>query len=211
MKTSREFTQVDSWNQFIQEGKEEALSVVYAENYDLLFDYGHKFTNNIHIIEDAIQDMFINIIKYRKSIGVVKNIPGYLICAFRRQLFLDLNKQKKNVSTEQLSDGFFDYLSSPNSDVNEKEEQEFLHSVIANCVNDLTDKQKEILYLRFEREISYEEISTILQISVESCYKSIYRSIKTLKLKAENALNKAHNWGSTTEQASDIKRKSAGH
>lgn len=190
MKISQEISQIEIWNQFIETGNEDALSRIYADNYDLLFDYGMRFSTNIHIVEDAIQDVYINLIKYRKSIGNVKNIKGYLVSVFRRQLFLDLNKQKKIISTELMPDGFFDYFKHPDadSDLNEKREKEILYSAIKECVSNLTDKQKEIIYLKFEREITYEEIAVILNISVESCYKSIYRSIKSLRCSAEKML-----------------------
>lgn len=185
MSKSQEISQTEIWNQFIINGNEDALSHIYADNYDLLFDYGMRFTTNVHIVEDAIQDMYINLIKYRKNIGHVKNLTGYLVCGFRRQLFLDLNRQKKMISTEQMPDGFFDYYKGPDSDSTEKEEKEILHAAVAECVNKLTDKQKEIIYLKFEQEIAYEDIAVILNISVESCYKSIYRSIKSIKSSAE--------------------------
>ena len=195
MRMSQEISQIEIWNQFIEDGNEDALSRIYADNYDLLFDYGIRFTTNIHIVEDAIQDVYINLIKYRKSIGNVKNLQGYLVCTFRRQLFLDLNKQKKIISTEQMPDGFFDYFKHPDSDSdsNEKEEKEILYSAIKECVSNLTDKQKEIIYLKFELEITYEEIAVILNISVESCYKSIYRSIKSMRCSAEKMLFNVNN------------------
>ena len=188
MRNSQEISQNNFWNLFLTDGNEDALSHIYADNYDLLYDYGLRFTSNIHIVEDAIQDMYINLIKYRKNIGLVKNLQGYLICAFRRQLFLDLNKQKIIISTEQMPEGFFDYFKSPDPDSDEKEEKEFLHSTVVACVDQLTNKQKEIIYLKFEREIEYEEIAVILNISVESCYKSIYRSLKSIRRSAEKVL-----------------------
>jgi RNA polymerase sigma factor (sigma-70 family) len=164
-------------------------------------------------VEDAIQEVFINLIKYRKSIGFVKNLQGYLISTFRRQLLLDMSKQKNTISTEQMPEGFFDYYKSADSDISDKEEKEFLHSTIANCVNELTDKQKEIIFLRFEREISYEEIANILNISVESCYKSIYRSIKTIRITAERMLIKGGKlvFGFSPDQLSKMKSKSSGN
>ena len=79
MRNSQEISQNNFWNLFLTDGNEDALSHIYADNYDLLYDYGLRFTSNIHIVEDAIQDMYINLIKYRKNIGLVKNLQGYLI------------------------------------------------------------------------------------------------------------------------------------
>ena len=175
------------------EGKEEVLSIVYADNYDLLFDYGLRFTADVQIVEDSIQEVFINIIKYRNRMSLVKNVQGYLLTAFRRQLFLYLNKQKKNISIDQLPEFSFDYFKCSSDETSDKEEDEYLYSTINECINNLTIKQREIIYLRFEREISYEEIAEILNISIESCYKSIYRTIKIIRSAAERKIIKDGN------------------
>ena len=207
MLESQNLTQLEIWNQFIVDGNEVSLSHIYADNYDLLFDYGLRYTSNIQIVEDTIQEVFISIIKYRKSISFVKNVKGYLVTSFRRQLFLELNKQKKTISTEIIPEGFFDYFKEPDNDIADKEEIEFLHTTINDCINNLNSKQKEIIFLRFEREIPYEEIATILNISVESCYKSIYRTIKTIRIAAEKTLIKGGRiiFGMTPDQISKLK------
>ncbi len=45
----------------------------------------------------------------------------------------------------------------------------------------LSEKQKEVLYLRFKCELPYTEISDILGIAVDSCQKLVYRSLKALR------------------------------
>lgn len=207
MLESNDLTQIRNWNLFIADGNKSALSHIYSDNYDLLYDYGMRYSSNIQIIEDTIQEVFICMIKYRKSIGIVKNLQGYLISTFRRQLFIDLNKQKKTISTEQMPEGFFDYFKSPDNDISDKEDLELLHTTINECINNLNSKQKEIIFLKFEREIPYEEIAAILNISVESCYKSIYRTIRTIRISAQRTLLKSGKiiFGFTPDQLSKLK------
>ena len=174
-------SQIEVWNRFISEGNMEALAQVYFHCYDLLYDYGQKFTSDKQLVEDSIQEVFINIIKQRKNIGTVKSLDAYLISTFRRQLFIDFKKQKKTVLTEQLPEERFDYYNSPEQNVSDNENLDRLHIAVKQCVDKLTQKQQEILYLRFEREISYEEIAATLNITVESCYKSTYRSIRIIR------------------------------
>ena len=50
----------------------------------------------------------------------------------------------------------------------------------------LTERQREIIYLRYMQECSYEEIAEIMQISVPACRKLLYRTL--LKLKHNNTL-----------------------
>jgi RNA polymerase sigma factor (sigma-70 family) len=193
MKASKDIDLIEIWNKFILDGNMDALSHIYLHYYDCLFDYGHKLTTEKQLVEDAIQDMFINFIKFRKSIGSVKNLTGYLICTFRRQLFHDVKKNKKTIPAEQLPEEHFDYFKSPDKDISDKENLELLHLTIKKCIGNLPTKQQEIMYLRFEREISYEEIAVTLSISVESCYKSVYRSVKTIRSEAEKILGEKAN------------------
>ena len=190
MEISSHLQQIDFWNKFILEGDLDAYSKIYFHYYDLLFDYGIRHTNDKQLVEDTIQDMFIHLIKVRKSIGIVNNLSGYLFSTFRRQLFLDIKKHNFTIVTDQIPEENFDYFKSPDHGISEKRDVEKMHSAIKQCVDNLSDKQREILFLRFERDISYEEIARMLNISVDSCYKSIHRSIKTIRAKAENILGK---------------------
>ncbi|MGV8095447.1 MAG: sigma-70 family RNA polymerase sigma factor [Mangrovibacterium sp.] len=189
MKVLKNSTHIKIWEQFILTGNLDALSKVYFHYYDFLFDYGMRLTSDRQAVEDAIQSEFINIIKARKNITPVKNLPGYLISSFRRQLIHDLNKQRKLVLSEDMQEERFDYYKSSEQDNSDQERQEQVYSVVKRCIDQLTAKQREIIFLRFEKEISYEEISEMLNISVESCYKSVYRTIKAIKTEAEAILN----------------------
>lgn len=193
MKALENSKHINLWDQFISTGNLDALSNVYFHYYDFLFDYGMRLTSDRQTVEDAIQTEFINIIKARKNITPVKNLPGYLIASFRRQLIHDLNEQRKLVLSEEMKEEQFDYYKNPEQDRSDQERQEAVYSVVKQCIGQLTAKQKEIIFLRFEKEISYEEISEMLNISVESCYKSVYRTIKTIKIQVERILNQGEN------------------
>jgi len=185
--------QDEKWNHFINDGDLDALSGIYYHYFDLLFTYGMKHSIEKQAVEDAIQDVFMNLIKFRKSIGNVKNLPGYLVSAFRRQLFLDQNKHKRTILSVKPPEVQFEYFRTQEEDIPEHEIQEKLYLTIKQCIGKLTDKQQEIIYLRFECGVPYEEIAEMLHISVESCYKSVHRSIKSVRCEAEKILGNGHN------------------
>ena len=186
-------SQLDVWNRFIIDGDLDALGQIYFQCYDLLFDYGQRHISEKHLVEDVIQDIFVNLIKTRKNIGIVRNLNGYLFSTFRRQLFLDYNKQKKTFLTEKFSEEHFEYYKSTELDISENKNTEKIYSTVQQCIGKLSNRQREIIFLRFERELSYEEIALTLNISVDSCYKSIYRSIKTIGSEVENIIGKHAN------------------
>lgn len=193
MKVLENSTHINLWDQFVSTGNLDALSKVYFHYYDFLFDYGMRLTSDRQAVEDAIQSEFVNMIKARKNITPVKNLPGYLIASFRRQLIHDLNEQRKLILSEDMKEEQFDYYKSPEQDSSDQERQEEIYSVVKQYIGQLTAKQREIIFLRFEKEISYEEISEMLHISVDSCYKLVYRTIKAIKAGTETILKQSEN------------------
>lgn len=180
--------QIIYWQQFIDDGNLDSLSKIYFHYYDLLYDYGLRMTPDESAVEDAIQTGFLNLIKQRKSIGKVINLDAYLITSFRRQLLSDLNKQRRLVTSEFTNEEHFDYFKTHDTDSSDHQNSERIHRIIQTCIENLTDKQKEIVYLRFQKEVPYETISEMLNISVDSCYKSLYRSINIIRAEVEKEL-----------------------
>lgn len=176
------------WEKFVSEGSQEALSQIYFDHFDLLFSYGLKYTSDRQTIEDSIQNIFAYFLKVRKSLTPVNNIRGFLLKCFRRQLFLELKKQKRFFQTEDSLENSLNYSNSPEQDRIDNEEADDLQVVVNKCISNLTSKQQEIIYLRFTCELPYNEISNILQINVESCHKMVYRSIKAIRLEAEKTI-----------------------
>ena len=54
------------WELF-REGKEIAFSHIYGTHFEGLFQYGCQFTKNESLVEDALQDMFIELREKRKA------------------------------------------------------------------------------------------------------------------------------------------------
>lgn len=190
MNTSGDIDYCNSWDIFRANGNEDAFSMIYYGHYNLLYYVGLKYTSDIQVVEDSIQNVFVNLLKNRSKLNPVTNIRGYLLKSFRRQLFLDLKKQKKLYPTDPTSDAQFDYFNGTEENLYEKDQPDEIQIALKKSLLKLTDKQQEIIYLRYDCDLSYEEISSIVEISVESCYQSVYRSIKTIKVDIEQMLSK---------------------
>ena len=54
-------------------------------------------------------------------------------------------------------------------------------AMLRNALKSLTNRQKEAIYLRYPKDLAYEEIADIMNISVEACRNLIYSAIKSLK------------------------------
>ena len=173
------------WESFITTGSQEAIGMIYFGHYDLLFNFGLKYTNDVQLIEDAIQNIFSYFLKSGRKLSPVKNLRGYLLQSFRHQLLLDIKRRDKISHLKNLNGENEDCHGPEVDEIFEQEWSSRLRQKLGFCMEHLTAKQKEILYLRFQCQLSYPEIAGILDIAVDSCYKLIYRTLKDLRQELE--------------------------
>ncbi len=162
------------------------IASLYTQYVDDLFTYGHYLGFKREVVEDAIHDVFVKIATDEKSLNDVSNIKFYLYRSLKNRL-LDIHKQQKpHRDIEEMNPS----TEIPfNMDVNvedlliEKEEQMQIKTEIEQMLNALTDRQREIIYLRYVQEYDYEQIAALLHISVHSCRKLVSKAITSLREK----------------------------
>jgi RNA polymerase sigma factor (sigma-70 family) len=52
---------------------------------------------------------------------------------------------------------------------------------VLQALAQLSNRQKEIIYLKFYQELNYEEVSDIMNINYQAARNLLYQSIKSLK------------------------------
>jgi len=171
----------EEWDGFIRSGDMKALAIIYYGYFDFLYNYGRKFTPENCLIEDSIQNIFAGLIKSRKKLGEVNSVRQYLIVSFRHELFRQIKENRKLWHNVQHDDVRFIPEYSVEDEIILEESQSGVKKALLQSLQNLTSKQKEILFMRFDCRMSYEEISQTLEISVESCRTAIYRSVKSIK------------------------------
>lgn len=168
------------WTRF-REGDDRAFYRLYDLYVDNLYKYGSNFSRDKDLIKDCIQDLFLNLYKYRKRISATDNIQFYLYRSLRRIIHKELNKliplhhDDRIISLRDSQDiSYEDCLIVAET---EEEDRRKLYSAL----NKLSDRQREALSLKFEQDLPYSEIAVIMDISVESARTIIYRSIKEIR------------------------------
>lgn len=92
---SNEPTESTLWLEF-QQGSDAALATIFERYAHKLFHYGKQFTKDAEIINDAVQDVFYQVIRSKHKLGLAISIKYYLFSSFRRRL-LRLLKQRKRI------------------------------------------------------------------------------------------------------------------
>lgn len=173
-------TDTEIWTSF-KKGEEWAISLVYSEHAESLYRYGLKFTSETNYIEDALQDLFAELIKNRKKIGHTDNVLFYLLKSFKRRLLRKIQTEKRFVSDKELRDYYFDVTWSIEHELIVEEVLEQKSKILLKALDELTPRQKEAIYLRFTRELDYKEVAALMDISVEACRNLISKAIYILK------------------------------
>lgn len=170
----------DIWEDF-KNGEDYALSCIYHQNIDFLFNYGKKIIRDEDLILDIIQDLFYDLIKARKRLGKTDNIRLYLLKSFRRKLIREIEKNNKLTDLNKNPELQPQIVFSIEEDLIRTEEQTKKNSLILKGMQELSVKQREVLYYRFTCGFSYEQICEIMPVSNSLARQLVSRAITSLK------------------------------
>lgn len=169
------------WDAF-KEGSETAFRQLYDHYYTALVNYGYKFTQDQDLVESAIQDLFLLLWKKRDTIQPVISIKNYLFVSFRRSLARSLSRAKIHIPlTDTDAEYHFEFAFDPESDLISRERLLELQQKLRSALDKMNARQREVIYLKYYENLSYDEIAVIMGISVKGTYKLVYRAIDTLK------------------------------
>jgi len=169
------------WIDFLQ-GSEQALAKLFELYAHKLFNYGKQFTTDSGIINDAVQDVFYQLIKNKAKLGTAQFVKYYLFSCFRRRLLRLLKQHKKLVFDENFSlTGNFQLSISPDYHGMHTSLTADQKQILEDACNKLPVRQREILALYFFEGLTYSEIAEVMDFAqVKSARKLLYRALSSL-------------------------------
>jgi RNA polymerase sigma factor (sigma-70 family) len=169
------------WEQMAM-GDISSLKKIYERNISDLLYYGSGFCHNAELLQDCVHNLFLYIWTKRKSIGVPRSEKGYLIVSLKRDIVRELNKSKDLIPLdESLPFRPENLTGSVETEIIMNEEEMKRNIQVEEALNQLSQRQKEAIHLRFFQELEYEQICEILNMNYQSARNLIARSIKELR------------------------------
>ena len=165
------------WERFRQ-GNRDALAELFCKHFAELFKYGCKFSDDTEVIKDTIQELFLDL-WHQKAPPPVNSIKAYLIKAMKYKLLKVIEKAKKTSSLDGHSSVSFE-ISHESFMIDSEDGKKKVLQLIA-ALEKLPNRQREIIYLKYYLNLSYEEICDIMQIQYQVARNQISQAIKTLK------------------------------
>jgi len=165
----------------LKEGQSSALEKIYKEHISYLIQYGCRFSQDEGTVEDCIHDLFVDLWRRRERLGDTSSIRAYLLVSLRRSILKSVQKVQKRFSDKEPEELNF----SASLDIEEMMVQAELEAEQAEQLNEalqnLSQRQREVLYLRFYQEMDYEEICEIMGISYQSGRNLLAGALKSLR------------------------------
>lgn len=169
------------WKRFIN-GDENALLDLYSQHYLGLINYGRMIIDDRELVNDCFMDMLIQFWKKRETLKSVENVRSYLMTSFRRELLHKIEAEKKRdqkqVESQHLLEpyqiSYEEYIIQVQTDKGIKEK-------ISKALGQLTERQRELIRLKFFEDLDYEEIAVQCGITRRTAYNIIYDALKILK------------------------------
>lgn len=175
-KEDKHYEQI--WNDF-KAGQHSAFTLIYNQHIDALYAYGTKICNDNSLVKDCIQDVFIKLFEKRDQIRNLHSIKYYLFKLLKNSIIDNLSHHRKMKLVSENVEFNIEYSAEKNWI--DKEIDRSQKTKIKNALSALTSKQKEIIYLRYNQGLSFEQIGEIMNVNAGSAKKQTYRTLGKLR------------------------------
>ena len=162
--------------QQLSEGNKSAFNILYDKYWKQVFDAAYKRLNDVDSSQDIAQEVFTQL-WIRGSQTKIENLPAYLYVAARNTVFKFLEKQGRYTSIPELVNQIEDPLDRADADI--------IFTEFLKAFNALTDalppQQRIIFKMRFEEDLSSQQIADKLLISPKTVRNQLGKALATLR------------------------------
>jgi RNA polymerase sigma factor (sigma-70 family) len=163
----------------MRSGDSVALQELYNTYYQYLFGAGFSLCLDKEVTKDCIQDLFLGIWTKRAHLRPVSSVGAYLRICLRRKI-IDILKKEQLLGQNISSDEYEMQFSYEDVIIAFQTEQE-TKSKLEKALTQLTNKQREVIRLRFFENKNIEEIARLLNSESRTIYNHMYEAMKQLR------------------------------
>jgi RNA polymerase sigma factor (sigma-70 family) len=170
------------WQSYRQ-GDKQALGQLAECYYRTLKHYGLKFMVDGSIVEDCIQELFLQLWQNRAQINETDSVKHYLLKALRHHILQSLRSQKRQTFQE------LDWDTSIADDFDtetlliRQESMAILSQTIQAQLATLPAREREALYLRYYENLSIPEIAGVMEVNRQSVSNFLQKALNKLRTK----------------------------
>lgn len=138
-------------------GQNEWFDQLYREHSARLFKQAYYVLHNSHLAEDLVEETFLILLYKQQDLVKHPNLAGWLSLTLKNLICDELKSARHRLEMPLISDDSATCVDTYHQPLDEL------------LPKGLLPKEREILILLFEEQLSYDEIAQHLGISVLSC------------------------------------------
>lgn len=159
-----------------------AFEQIYRSHFSMLLAYGKRISSDLEMVEDAIQDVYVELWKRRENLKSLHTIKFYLFRVLRNRLYAlrqsSLAQEEEDFS-EDVTNLFF--IPAFEASVIEEESSRHQQQRLQKAIGELPGRQREAVLLAFYDDFSTEEIAGIMGINQQSVNNHLNRAYTSLR------------------------------
>lgn len=165
------------WSRGLQASDQAAASDLFRATYPYLFRYAYRFTHDVHLAEDAVQDAFVRIWKRRTTIDPEGSLRTLLYVTVRN---LTLNLRRDTARRQTMMKTMDPDTASPPMPDDQVQVQ-LLRRNLRRWIDELPARRREAFQLSRYDGLSYREIAGVMDLSVKSVETHIRLALNDLR------------------------------
>ncbi|MFN8345240.1 MAG: sigma-70 family RNA polymerase sigma factor [Spirosomataceae bacterium] len=169
------------WAAF-KKGDVRAFEQLYNRYFEVLANYGHRYCTDKQQLEDAIQDVFVDLWRRRQHLADVESVKFYLFRALRHQVIR--NTRNDLLETSEDINDFLDFLVAFSSEQQSIEQETHITQTqaVTKAIAQLSQRQQEAINLRFYHGMSLDEMTQLMSLSKQSVSNLLFKAYSVLRL-----------------------------
>lgn len=184
-KDDSSFDEGAVWSEF-KFGDRTAFESIYRHYFKDLFRYGMSIHPDDALIKDAIQELFVDLWRYRDTLSKPSQLKFYLLKSLRSKIYKHIDQKKKSeVNALLFQKEKLQYLPSQEEQIIASDERGIRTKKMTFLINELPERQREAIMLIFFEGKTYEETATIMSMTVQSVYTLIWKAVSSLRKKLQ--------------------------
>ena len=169
-----------------QAGDERAYVELVNRYKDKLLNFVFQFLGDLEQAEDVVQDTMIRLYEKKHYYKEIAKFSTWIYTIARNLANTELRKRKRRKTTylSQMSKEERQYeIPAVQDDVDQSLHNEFINDRIQSAINNLPEHFKLVIILRDIQELSYDDISNIVEVPLGTIKSRINRA--RIQLQAE--------------------------
>ncbi|MCE3234673.1 MAG: sigW 1 [Vampirovibrio sp.] len=165
------------------QGDQKAFRQLVNRYLPLVYNYLYRMTQNHEVSEEMAQEAFVKAYKNLKSFDKRRSFKPWILRIASNAAISELRRQSKVVSLNALEEEgqWGEANHQPEEDTVTRLERKLSSEEVVKVLDRLDPKYRQVLLLRYQNELSYDEIAQAMEIPLNTVRTWLKRGMDKLK------------------------------